>query len=188
MLENLAWYAGQQGIRKVSDAPDPDIHAWLPPLVPMSAHGNDWEVYLAALYEHFARDFIRSKPAYVGKRFAMKRYPMSANKEATFWHITSTGKSEADRLPDFRRCERICWPRPIIEAISSETVRVWRNNRGTDRRIVLALGDFSYVVVLDEHEDYVLLWTAYFVERDHQREKLRKDYLSWMSRERSNEN
>ena len=41
------------------------------------------------------------------------------------------------------------------------------------------MSDFSYVVILDERDDFVLLWTAYFVEKDHQRNKFAKEFAAW---------
>jgi hypothetical protein len=52
---------------------------------------------------------------------------------------------------------------------------VWRSERQGDQRIVIALADFSYVVVLADRREYVLLWTAYCVEHEHRRAKLRKE-------------
>jgi len=116
----------------------------------------------------------------------MKRYPMALGKEATFWHLIQEGPVEEDRVPDLRRCERIRWPRPMIEGLQSGQVRVWKNFRGGNERIVIAVSDFSYVVILDEREDFVLLWTAYFVERGHQRRKLAKEFAEWQKAQSGN--
>jgi hypothetical protein len=43
-------------------------------------------------------------------------------------------------------------------------------------RIVIALEDFSYIVVLADRGKYLLLWTAYCVEQEHRRAKLRREY------------
>lgn len=118
-----------------------------------------------------------------GKRFALKRHPMIKGKEATFWHIISEGEVESERLPDLRRCERIRWPRSIIMAINSELVKSWRNQRRDEERIVIALKDFSYVVILADRGDYVLLWTAYPVEHMHRRQKLCQEYEEYVNKE-----
>ncbi len=41
--------------------------------------------------------------------------------------------------------------------------------------------DFSYVVVLADRGEYVLLWTAYCVEQEHRRQKLRREYEAFIS-------
>lgn len=154
---------------------------WLPALIKLSDHGGDSNKFLDAVYEAFCADFVHSKPLYAGKRFGLKRYPLSQGREATFWHVASEGTVESQRTISIPRCERIRWPRPIIEAIETDRVRVWKNSRGSDDRIVLAIDDFSYVVVLDERDTFVMLWTAYVVEHEHRRRKLQKEFEAWNS-------
>lgn len=154
----------------------------LPSLVLLSDYENNWHQYFEAIYQFFCNDFVTSKPHFDGKRFALKRYPMIKSKEATFWHIISEGEIEDERLPNLRRCERIRWPRPIIEAIKSEQMRCWKNQRKGEERILIALEDFSYVVVLADRGNYILLWTAYCVEREHTRHKLRREYEAFINK------
>ncbi|HVB24345.1 MAG TPA: hypothetical protein VNG51_20575 [Ktedonobacteraceae bacterium] len=155
----------------------------LPPLICMEDYEHSWNRYLNVLYYFFCQDFVTSKPFFEGKRFALKRHPMIKNKEATFWHIISEGQVEDERLLDLRRCERICWPRPIIEAVTNGRIKVkwWKNKRGTEERILIALEDFSYLVVLADRGEYIMLWTAYCVKTGHYREKLRKEYEAYVS-------
>jgi hypothetical protein len=148
---------------------------WLPELMLLADSGGDWQRYLAAIYSAFRADFVTDRPKFNGRRCACKRHPMIDGKEATFWHLISEGAVEADRLPDLRRCERIRWPRPMIER-SPNDIRVWKSERPGDQRIVIALDDFSYVVVLADRGEYVILWTAYCVEQDHRRAKLRREW------------
>jgi hypothetical protein len=148
---------------------------WLPPLVLLTEFGGDWHRYLDEIYQYFWRDFVDSKPRLGSKRFALKRHPLLEGKEATFWHLISSGPLEQERLPDLRRCECIRWPRAMIEAVATDRVQWWRNERQGETRIVISLTDFSYVTVLADRGDYVLLWTAYSVEQEHRREKLRRE-------------
>lgn len=152
--------------------------AWLPALALFEEYGGDWNRYLDALYAFFKRDFIDSRPAYNGVTLALKRHPVIQNKEATFWHIISEGDSEADRLPDMRRCERIRWPRPVIEHSDDTAIKIWANERRGEKRICLWLEDAEYLVILAERKGYILLWTAYAVEQEHSKKKLRKEYAA----------
>jgi hypothetical protein len=149
---------------------------WLPPLVLFSDFDGDWERYLDALYAWFKLDFIDSKPAFEGRRLGLKRHPMTLGKEATFWHMIQEGKVEDERIPDFRRCERIRWPKPIIERNSDPLIKVWRNKRGREERVCLWLEQENYLVILADRGEYILPWTAYLVERPHQQRKLQKEY------------
>jgi hypothetical protein len=156
-----------------------EVIDWLPELMTLSDYGGEWRAYLDAIYEVFCEDFLRLKPKYPGKRLALKCFPMALGKEATFWHLIQEGDVEQERTPDLRRCERIRWPRPIIETIQTDKVRVWQNTRGKSTRTVIATNDYSYVVILDDRKDYVLLWTAYCVEQSHRRRKLEREFLEW---------
>ena len=157
-------------------------YSWLPPLVPFS---GKWEEYLEAIYRYFFEDFVFSKPKFGDKRVALKRHPIIKGKEATFWHFISENPpdsmSEEDRIPDFRRCERIRWPKPVMEQYGNKSAICWwktirPSRRGTTRRILLALDDFSYIIVVDEHKDYVLPWTHFPVESMRRREILKQEY------------
>ena len=149
---------------------------WLPPLVLLEDYGGNWESYCEALYAIFLDDFINSQATHGGVRVAIKRYPLEKGKEATFWHLIQEGKIEEERIPDLRRCERIRWPRPMIDASAGDRLRHWRNSRRGEERVVIAVGDFTYIVVLAVRQGYVLLWTAYCVEKEHNRQKLRAEY------------
>lgn len=168
-----------------------DFPSWLPPII--SNPGN-WNDYLELLYKCFRQDFVLSKPRFGNKRVNLKRHPEVKDKEATFWHFiqeaedSKTPKSEEARLPSFRRCERISWPKPVMEEFSEmnhENGRIvwWKTERqsfrGKVKRYVLALPDFSYVVIIDDREDYVLPWTQFPVEYSTQREKLRKEFKAY---------
>lgn len=150
--------------------------AWLPALILLNDYGGNWDRYLEAIYEVFKKDFIDSRSKFGDRRVGIKRYPMDRGKEATFWHLISEGRVEIDRIPDLRRCERIGWPKPMIESENSERIKIWKNTSRGETRIVIALEDFSYIVVLAERSDYMLLWTAYYVEWEHRRKKFEKEY------------
>ncbi len=149
---------------------------WLLPLVLLEHYGGNWEAYLAAIYNYFKSDFIDSKLVYQGRRLGLKRHPLSQGKEATFWHMISEGDTEDNRIPDLRRCERIRWPRSVIEHEANGSVRVWRNRRRGEERICLWLHAHDYLVVLADRKDYLLPWTAYVVDKRHQRQKLQREY------------
>lgn len=150
---------------------------WLPGLMEFNDYGGNWKVYLEAIYAVFEADFVTSSPTFRGRKLGLKRYPVEAGKEATFWHLISTGKVEADRLPDLRRCERIRWPRPLIENEHSPEVLVWTEPYGSkDDRIHIYLTDERYLVVLADRGTHILPWTAYYIEYKNSHEKYLKRY------------
>ena len=150
---------------------------WLPALICLSDFGGDWNRYEEALYEVFCRDFLRARTTFGGMPVRLKRHPVMGGKEATFWHFTSEGQVEAQRLPDLRRCERIAWPKPVIERAGTDpAIKLWENERRGEKRACLWLEEEDYLVVLAIRESYVLPWTAYLVLEEHRKRKLRKEY------------
>lgn len=163
---------------------------WLPDLVLFEHSGGDWNRYVQRLHQYFEADFVTSKPSWPGKRVGFKRHPEYQGKSATFWHLISEGTVESDRTPDLRRCECIRWPRPMMEEFddcapgtSSCRLTWWKSTRKGEVRFVLALNDFSYVLVVADRGDFVIPWTAYCVERQHQRDRLSKECAAfWRAR------
>jgi len=154
----------------------PDRPEWLPPLVLLRDCGGDWTAYLDIIYACFKQDFVDSKPVFEGLRLGLKRHPLTHGKEATFWHMIQEGAIEDERIPDLRRCERIRWPRPIIEHVRAPAVKAWSNQRKGEKRICLWLEHEDYLVILADRGDYILPWTAYLVEQPHRKRKLLKEY------------
>lgn len=159
---------------------------WLPPLVLLSDCEGDWSKYLDALYSYFASDFLRTRPHFRGQGLGLKRHPLWEGKEATFWHMISEGRDEATRQPDLRRCERIRWPRAIIENSNDPAVKVWETTRRNERRVCLWLEEEEYFVVLAERQGYLLPWTAYMVTRNHRKQKFQREFEQWKREEDQN--
>lgn len=162
---------------------------WLPELMFLEDSGGDWNHYVERLHQQFLADFVESKPGWTGKEVRLKRHPEYDGKSATFWHMVSEGKVETDRTPDMRRCERIAWPRPVMDEFDDAApgttgcrVAWWTELRGTETRYHLAPDDFSYVVVVADRGTFVLPWTAYFVEHEWRREKLRRKWREFWGR------
>jgi hypothetical protein len=158
------------------------LPGWLPQLVLLDDYDGDWGTYIEAVYEYFRKDFIESSPVFEAKIVGLKRLPYFKGKEYAFWHVTSEGPWDEERVPNLRRCERIRWPRPLIEHPHEDQIKCWPNKHGGERRIVIWLCDHDYVVILADRKRYMLLWTAYYVDRQHTREKLLREYEDYQKR------
>lgn len=165
----------------MTDEPD-----WLPPLVLFEDSDGDWGTYLEVVYDWFTQDFVDDKPVFQGRSLGLKRHPMAHGKEATFWHMMQEGGVEEDRNPDIRRCERIRWPKPIIENDGDEAVKVWRNQRRREQRVCIWFEQENYLVILADRGEYVLLWTAYLVEQPHRQRKLQREYEKYWNNRSQN--
>lgn len=149
---------------------------WLPALVTLDQCNGDWNVYVEVVYGCFKREFIDASPSFLGKRVSFFWGDRVLGKPATFWHLISEGPQEAHRLPEIRRTERIRWPRALIEAVGTGRVRWWRSPRPGQQRYLIALPDFTYVVVLEGRPEFLLLWTAYPVENQNRRRNLHGEH------------
>ena len=159
-------------------------HAWLPGLIYLTDFGGDWNSYIEAVYQRFVHDFIDSRPVFRGKPLGLKRMPYTDGREATFWHMTSEGEDESNRMLELRRCERIAWPRPVIEHEADADLKVWEEPRGSERRVHIWAESEDYVVVLARRkvgkpDEFVLPWTAFIVESGHYRRNLQKRFTKF---------
>jgi hypothetical protein len=141
----------------------------------MAQHGGDWVLYEAKLRVIFQRDLVTSAPTLDGKPCYL-----SMPEADQFWHLISTGTSA--RTPDIPRCERLCWVRPMIEAVARGEANMWRakkkNLKGkTKTRVHVALPNFSHFIVLTETARAMLLVTAYYTY-SHQRLKLQRAWAA----------
>ena len=149
---------------------------WLPDLELLQSYSGNWANYEEALYQLFLDDFVRRSTYFRGSKIALKRHPEFKGKSATFWHITSEGKVENERTPDLRRCERIRWPRPLIENCNDAEVKVWEEMRNNELRVHIWLEQMDYLLVLAVRNGYYVLWTAFYIDHPHQRKKYEKRF------------
>lgn len=153
---------------------------WLPDLLLLETYDSK-DKYIEVLYEYFHLDFIVRAPMFRGTKISLKKYPLSEDgKEATFWHLITEGHIERNRILDIRRCERIRWPRPIIENCELNEIKIWKNKRKGENRICIWFENAEYLVILAERKGYTLLWTAYPVIMEHRKKKLNKEYEEYL--------
>lgn len=148
---------------------------WLPQALKYGEYKGNWYKFLADVYRIFERDFKQSRPNFEG-------YPVTHDskiengKEATFWHIVErTDPIAKERVPDIRRCERIPWPRPIIEHSTDIALSVWRNKRKREIRVLIWMENLDYIVILAEKPQERVLITAFCTDIKSQCHKLRKE-------------
>lgn len=148
---------------------------WLPELVTLEEYKGDWGYYLEVLYSFFKDDFVNKVPRFNELGVGIK-HELLKGKEITFWHIVSEGDVEVDRIPSLRRCERIRWPRPIIEHNNDQEIKIWEIKKNRSKRVYLWFEEYDYLVVLVKRPSYYLLLTAFPIEQEHYRRKLHKEF------------
>jgi hypothetical protein len=146
-----------------------------PGLLLFKVFDGDWHAYEGELYRVFLNEIAKGKLEFRGWPVNCRRIPEAHGRWASFWHLVQEGRIEDDRLPDFRRCERIRWVRWTIEnGTTHQEIEEWQNRRGTEINTLLWYRE-EYLVVLAQRQNYWLLRTAYCTERSMRIRQLRKE-------------
>lgn len=160
-------------------------HCWLPERICYDDYGGNWTNYEDAIYSIFKGDFVDGKPYFENKQVRIRKHPMEDDKEEAFFHVTCKAyQKNGERVPDFRRCERIRWVRSFIENYECDPtqcedcdgIKIWREPYRANYRVHLLLEEEKYIVVLENRETYCLLITAFYIEYEHTLNKTLKRY------------
>ena len=121
---------------------------WLPKLELMDDYDNNWKKYQEALYEIFKYDFMSSKPKFEGIPVNIRKHPIEYGREEAFFHITCQDyMKNGERVPDFRRCERIRWVKAFIENNNCDSDKIPHSVR-QDFVIVNAFHSFAIEIII----------------------------------------
>lgn len=165
-----------------------EICKWLPKIVAIDEFGGNWELYNQELYKIFLNDFINNKLYFNNKIVKVRVNPKQNNYEHAFIHLTCVAMQDAktinDRIPDFRRCERIAWNRKIIENYQCNgsckecrKILYYEEYYKNNVRIHLLFADVDFKVILEKREKYYLLITGYYIQYKHVLQKEIKKFL-----------
>lgn len=150
-----------------------------PDMISLVEYNGDFQKYFRAVYEIFDEHFIKSQPYFSGIIVTAPRYPEVDGRSRTFYHITHEGDDEQNRQPDFRRMERIRFPKFKIETYPHKELLIWEKEMGRDTRIHILNEEHSYLLVLNKRKGYLMLWTAFYIERRHTLDKKLKEYETY---------
>lgn len=128
-----------------------------------------------ALYAIFHRDFVASRPRYDGHEVWF--FPeKDRGKELIFWHLVEREDPprSGNRLPDFRRAERLPWARGMLDHPTDPVIKAWDYEEDAgDVRTYVWLEAFDYVVVMKRYRDgRRRLITAYWIDYESKRRTL----------------
>jgi len=155
----------------------------LPPFIPplLDSHGS-WDDFLTRLYAVFKNDFKDHTTVHqaLPVRYDTRMLPDGDGKEEGFWHVISRDDNKSrQRLPEYRRAERLPWARPLLEANAAKEVRVFDYDHGSKdkgvRRYVW-LHAHDYVLVLIGRTNAFRWITAYHVDSEGHRRDLQTRY------------
>ncbi len=137
----------------------------------LSFNSLSWDQILDMLYTVFTNDFKISIPTHCGLKVYHDRRILAdgQGKEEGFWHLISKkDRQTGERLPDFRRAERLHWARPMIENETCSELRVFDYDHGTKDKGIrryIWLEDYDYVIILQQQHGIFFLITGYYVSR-----------------------
>lgn len=151
-----------------------------PDLIYFNDYAGNFQNYFKAVYAVFENDFIKNQPQYEGLKVAVRKYPEVDGLHRTFYHITHEGEVENNRQPDIRRMERIRFPKFIINNNTHNEILIWKNKRGKDERIVIFNEAENYIVILTDRTEYYMFITAYYIETEHRKRSLLKEYETYI--------
>jgi hypothetical protein len=148
--------------------------SWLPDLVKYDP-ATLLDKYYDEVYSYFKDDFIHSRPVFQNKAVGLQVEPIVNGKEQTFHHITTEGE-EPNRTISIPRCERILWNKSIIEA-NHFAIKIWKARYPKNQlRTIIWFEEKDYVIILREAREYCVFITAYPIDYNHTKRKLRKSY------------
>lgn len=144
------------------------------------------------LYSFFHRDFVANATRLNGQIHIDPRSNLlDEGKEATFWHLTTREQKRQvkqgnryvtikERLPDFRRSERIEWVRQIIINHADTSIRCFYHQESNERRdIRLYLWAYAddFVVILQKlGRSSAFLVTSFYIDNQGKRDDYAKRY------------
>lgn len=152
--------------------------AWLPKIFNMD--GN-WESNLKKLFNIFECDFISNTPLLGLTQVLFDRTVKDGKYPEGFWHII-TKMDSGVRIPDFRRAERMPWCGPSIRNSDDPVIKKWSIFEEGETRTYVWLESFDYLIVLVKRSqrigEVMFLKTAYYVEGDSTRKKLKDKFAN----------
>ncbi|HBY21611.1 MAG: hypothetical protein A2Y24_07540 [Clostridiales bacterium GWE2_32_10] len=157
---------------------------WLPPLK-RCEDLNKYAEYEDELYEIFKRDFINNQIYFESKVLRIRKHPITYGREEAFYHIICKDLlKNRDRTPDIARCERIEWPRKIIDNCKCDNNCIWCSKikiykkifKNNNYRYHILFEEYSYIVIVEERKEYMLFITGYVIDEDNEMDKKLKDF------------
>jgi hypothetical protein len=150
-----------------------------PDLIYLQDYNGNFQNYFDEVYNIYKEHFLKSNPRFEDLKVTAPRYPEVDGLSRTFYHITHEGEDEQNRNPDFRRMERIRFPKFKVETHPHQELLIWEKEIGRDTRIHILNIDQSYLLVLNKRKNYLMLWTAFYIEYSHTLRKKLKEYETY---------
>lgn len=148
------------------------------------------------LYDYFCEDFVDNK-TYLNSNIYInpKSYKKDDGKELVFWHLTTRETKiqkkvgnrwivEKERLPDYRRSERLVWIKKIIENHTHDSIKLFYYKEKTNLvRLYLWAFDEDFIVILEKlGKSSSYLVTSFYVDKNYNRDTYYKRYDDYVNK------
>ena len=162
---------------------------WLPKRImpPENVWNKDEYIkYEDILYQIYIDQIFNKIGIYNGKLVSMKKYPLTAERHESFYHIIcGTHKDGTIKGLDTERASRLLWGKAMIQnepckydlsACGCSGLLVWDSNYKGKRRRKILFKDKRYIVILEDRPKYWLYITSYYIESSYKLQNLTKEY------------
>ncbi len=151
---------------------------------------SGWDAYEDAIYAVYLDTVVHARLTFRGHPLKVRFNPKTKHKGYGFWHLISEAldqrnRSEEERIPDLRRCERVRWVAWCILNADAGSLEFswWENERGRETHVVLWAEQHDFAVVLAKRQTaqglrFYLLKTAYCL-RGRTIQKFKKERDVW---------
>jgi hypothetical protein len=143
-------------------------------------YAERWNKYIEGVYRIYRSTIAFGNLSFRKLRVFCQFRPETFGKHYAFWHMMQEGPVEEKRTPDLERCRRVAWIGWVIKNAGEDAlVRVFPQNRGSEKSWVLWLHEKQYAVILWERKDYYLLKTAFLV-KPHKSNEFERDWNAFL--------
>ncbi len=153
-------------------------------LAPESLTVYSYKKYENDLYTIIDEDFVKHDVYFKNKKVLLDFYKTQDGKSDTFFHVLCGDKKE---YPNFRRAERINFPRRIIENYEecndcqeSCKIKLFVKKIHNKKRYHLFSEEYLYMVVLEEQGKYMKLVTSFYIDQKYMLYNYNIDYENYI--------
>lgn len=153
---------------------------------PIHLNSENYKKYENDLYSILENDFVKHKVYFLGKRVYLDFNKVQNGKSDTFFHVVCGDKKE---YPNFRRMERIRYPRKIIEnyqecenCSNSCKIKMFFKKIKSKKRYHLFSEEYLYMVVLEDEGKRMKLVTSFYIDEKYKLKGYNQDYINYLNK------
>lgn len=157
---------------------------------PETLNLDNYKKYEENLYNILKNDFVNHQVYFLDKRVYLDFNRVEQGKSYTFFHVVCGDKK---KYPNFRRMERIKFPRKIIENYNkcdkcTENCKIkmfYKEIKGK-KRYHLFSKEHLYMVVLEDEGKRMKLVTSFYIDKKYMLYNYEQDYQNYIQKNKGN--